>query len=137
MYVKAPKEFVEYLAVEHGYDHRYDTSRDRQIFADGNYLLWDRDFLPVCSSENIMTVLPSLGCVALTAPQVRAEQDETVVNELPEITDERLLAFIAKRSEQSQTPEPDPEQPKQSEPTAEPDTPEDAPLPDETEGGDA
>ncbi len=68
MYVKAPKEFVEYLAVEHGYDHRYDTSRDRQIFADGNYLLWDRDFLPVCSSENIMSVLPSLGCVALTAP---------------------------------------------------------------------
>lgn len=124
MYVKASKEFVEYLAVEHGYDHRYDTSRDRQIFADGNYLLWDRDFLPICSSENIMTVLPTLGCVALTAPQVRAEQDETVVNELPEITDGRLLAFIARRSEQSEPTEPT------DEPANENETPEE-------EGGDA
>ena len=137
MYVKAPKAFVEYLAVEYGYDHRYDTSNDRQIFADGNYLLWDRDFLPVCSSENIMTVLPTLGCVALTAPQVRAEQDETVVNELPEITDERLLAFIAKRSERSKPtePEPEPEQ-SESEPT-EPTPEEETPAPEETEGGDA
>lgn len=101
MYVKAPKEFVDYLASVHGYDHRYDTSNDRQVFADGNYLLWDRDFLPLCSSENIAATLPALGCVALTAQQVRAEQDGIAVNELPEITDERLLAFLGRTPEES------------------------------------
>lgn len=98
MYIKAPKEFVDYLASVHGYDHRYDTSNDRQVFADGSYLLWDRDFLPVCSSENLSEKLPALGCVALTAPQVRAEQDGVHVNELPEITDEGLLAYIAEHA---------------------------------------
>lgn len=132
MYVKAPKEFVEYLAVEHGYDHRYDTSNDRQIFADGNYLLWDRDFLPICSSEDITRTLPTLGCVALTAPQVRAEQDETVVNELPEITDERLLAFIARHYPKKEEPTPEPENE-----TEQTEQLEETPAPEETEGGDA
>jgi|GEM_PF-3743062 hypothetical protein len=113
MYVKAPKEFVDYLASVHGYDHRYDTSNDRQVFADGNYLLWDRDFLPLCSSENIAATLPALGCVALTAQQVRAEQDGTCVNELPPITDERLLEFLGKTE---QTVESEPETPVESEP---------------------
>lgn len=106
MYIKAPKEFVDYLASVHGYDHRYDTSNDRQVFADGSYLLWDRDFLPICSSDNIAESLTALGCVALTAPQVRAEQDGVYVNELPEITDERLLAFIRENSEKSEPAEP-------------------------------
>lgn len=107
MYVKAPKEFVEYLAVKYGYDHRYDTSNDRQVFADGSYLLWDRDFLPLCSSEDIAAILPTLGCVALTAPQVRAEQDRVYVNELPEITDKGLLAFLGRDKEGSDGEDPD------------------------------
>lgn len=94
MYVKAPKVIVEYLAAVFGYDHRYETSNDRQIFPDGNYMLWERDFLPFCSSEELSAKLPELGCVALTAQQVRAEQDGLEVNELPPITDERLLDFI-------------------------------------------
>ena len=104
---------MDYLASVHGYDHRYDTSNDRQVFADGNYLLWDRDFLPLCSSENIAATLPALGCVALTAQQVRAEQDGTCVNELPPITDERLLEFLGKTE---QTVESEPETPVESEP---------------------
>lgn len=95
MYVKAPKEIVDYLASK-GYDHRYDTSNDRQVFADGSYLLWERDFLPLCASEDVAAKLPALGCVALTAMQVRAEQDGDMVNELPEITDEALLAFLGR-----------------------------------------
>lgn len=101
MYVKAPKEFVDYLASAYGYDHRYETSNDRQVFADGSYLLWDRDFLPLCSSDDLAARLPALGCLALTAPQVRAEQDGAAVNELPEITDERLLAFLGRTPEES------------------------------------
>lgn len=135
MYVKASKEFVEYLAAEYGCDHRYDTSNDRQIFADGNYLLWDRDFLPLCSSEDISAILPTLGCVALTAPQVRAEQDETVVNELPEITDERLLAFIAAKNpaKSEETEEAEEETPvTEPEPESSENEPEDA-----EEGGEA
>lgn len=111
MYVKAPKEFVDYLASVYGYDHRYDTSNDRQVFADGSYLLWDRDFLPVCASSDIADRLPTLGCVALTAPQVRAEQDGVYVNELPDITDERLLVFLGR----------DPE-PTEDNPVADPDS---------------
>lgn len=96
MYIKAPKEIVDYLADVCGYDHHYDTSNDRQIFADGSYLLWHRDFLPMCTSENVAAMLPSLGCMALTAAQVRAEQDGEYVNMLPDITDERLLDFLGK-----------------------------------------
>lgn len=124
MYVKAPKEFVDYLASVHRYDHRYDTSNDRQVFADGSYLLWDRDFLPICSSDSIAGALPALGCVALTAPQVRAEQDGVFVNELPPITDERLLAFLGRTPEDVDEPtgpdapaeESEPENPVETEP---------------------
>lgn len=89
MYVKAPKAVIDYLAAA-GYDH----TLDRQTFGDGTYLLWDRDFLPLCRSEEVEAKLPGFGCVVLTAQQVRALQDGAEPGPMPAITDPALLAFL-------------------------------------------
>lgn len=100
MYVKAPKAIIDYLAT-FGYDH----SLDRQTFADGTYLLWHRDLLPLGDMSEVEPRLPALGCVVLTSQQVRALQDGETPDPMPEITDPALMGFMGLQFDPFEEPE--------------------------------
>lgn len=76
-YIKARKETAAYLGL----------LGSRNIFPDGNYLLWDRDVARLEGSGGLGELLPQIGAVELTAQEVRAEQEGTgEARELPEVT---------------------------------------------------
>ncbi|MBD5302339.1 MAG: hypothetical protein HDS16_05005 [Bacteroides sp.] len=95
-YIKTPKELTKDMGLGHS----------RPKFPDGNYLLWDRDFLRFGSSDTFGTLIPALGCRVLTPEEVRAEQDGGEAHELPEATDERVThLFPAKNTDKPSEPE--------------------------------
>lgn len=81
-YIKAPKKVAEAVG----------QAQNRGLLPDGNYLLWERDLLPLHPYD-----LEAIGCVALSAAEVREEQGGGEPAPLPEITDER----IAREGEES------------------------------------
>lgn len=84
-YIKAPRALAEYLGL----------LDSRSTFADGSYLLWDRDILRLCGSGTIEELLPQIGSVILTAPEVRAEQNEECEpHPLPPVTLPLLLDYM-------------------------------------------
>lgn len=85
IYIKAPKGTAAYLGL----------LNSRSMLADGTYLLWDRDVMRLCGSGTVEELLPQIGCVSLSAAEVRAEQNnEGEPAALPRPTLTPLLDFM-------------------------------------------
>lgn len=115
-YIKAPRALADFLGL----------LDSRTTFADGNYLLWDRDILRLAGSGTIEELLPQVGSVILTAPEVRAEQNEECQpHPLPPVTLHLLLQFMQSHNyplpeeeqpEPQQEQQPEEEQPQEEQP---------------------
>lgn len=126
LYIKSPRPLAAFLGL----------LDSRSTFADGNYLLWDRDILRLVGSGTIEELLPQVGSVILTAPEVRAEQNEECEpHPLPPVTLPLLLQFMQSHNYPLPAPQPEPqpeqqheeeqpqeEQPQEEQPESESDT---------------
>lgn len=84
-YIKAPRALADFLGLLHS----------RSMLADGSYLLWDRDILRLAGSGTLEALVPQIGCIILSAPDVRKEQEgEGQPAELPDVTLPALLQFM-------------------------------------------
>lgn len=83
IYIKAPKVTVAFLGL----------LNNRTRFADGNYLLWGRDVQRLQGSGTLGELLPQIGCVEMTAPEVRVEQNGGEPTPLPGITLKAVADF--------------------------------------------
>ena len=100
-YIKAPRALADFLGL----------LDSRTTFADGNYLLWDRDILRLAGSGTIEELLPRIGSVILTAPEVRAEQNEECgPHPLPPVTLPLLLRFMQSHNYPLPGQQPEPQQ---------------------------
>ena len=103
-YIKAPRALADFLGL----------LDSRSTFADGNYLLWDRDILRLAGSGTIEELLPRIGSVILTAPEVRAEQNEECgPHPLPPVTLPLLLRFMQSHKYPLPEQQPEPQQEQQ------------------------
>lgn len=100
LYIKAPRALAEYL----------NLLDSRSTFADGSYLLWDRDLMRLTGSGTIEELLPQVGSVILTAPEVRAEQNEECEpHPLPPVTLPVLLEYMQAHGYPLPESDPDPD----------------------------
>ncbi len=86
-YIKARRETARFL----------NLTELRQVFPDGNFLIWDRDIMRICSPAELDERLASFGCREVSVAEARAEFNGEIVTELPDITDTRILSFIEKK----------------------------------------
>lgn len=75
-YIKAPRKVAELVG----------QVDNRSMLPDGNLILWERDLLSLHPYE-----LEALGCLSLTAEEVRKEQMGGEPHMLPTPTDERVV----------------------------------------------
>lgn len=123
LYIKAPKALAEYL----------NLVDSRSTFADGSYLLWDRDLMRLTGSGTIEELLPQVGSIILTAPEVRAEQNEECQpHPLPPVTLPLILEYM--QSHGYPLPESDPQEEQPESESGEPDQEEEHP---ESESGES
>ncbi len=123
-YIKSPRPLAAFLGL----------LDSRTTFADGNYLLWDRDILRLAGSGTIEELLPQIGSIILTAPEVRAEQNEECQpHPLPPVTLPVLLQFMQSHNYPlpEQQPEPQQEQQHEEEQPQEEQPQEEQPAPDQ------
>lgn len=101
-YIKVNPKVAQYLHLE----------SDRNRVKDGNYLLWQADILPFGRLTELPEILERIGGIALLAGEARQEQDDTVIHELPEATDEAFKIVVVKQPEkETDTDNPEVEQP--------------------------
>lgn len=74
-YIKAPKAVAKLVG----------QAENRSMTPDGNYILWERDLLSLLPYD-----LEALGCVAMSAAEITAEQAGAEPRELPEPRDPRI-----------------------------------------------
>lgn len=74
-YIKAPKKVAELVGQD----------GNRSVLPDGNFVLWERDLLSLLPYD-----LEALGCIALSAEEIREEQTGGEPHALPEPTDPRV-----------------------------------------------
>ena len=74
-YIKAPKKVAELVGQD----------GNRSVLPDGNFVLWERDLLGLYPYD-----LAALGCLPLTAEEIREEQTGGEPHVLPEPTDTRV-----------------------------------------------
>ncbi len=106
-YIKAPKALAAYLGL----------LDSRSTFADGSYLLWDRDLMRLCGSGSIEELITQVGSIILTAPEVRAEQNEECEpHPLPPVTLPVLLEYMQSHGYPLPESDPQEEQPESVQP---------------------
>ncbi|MDE6754510.1 MAG: hypothetical protein K2J82_07850 [Muribaculaceae bacterium] len=83
-YIKAPEKVARLCG----------QAQNRGQLPDGNYILWERDLLRLQPYD-----LDALGCLGMTAAEVREEQAGGEPRELPEPTDPRVAETVEESEE--------------------------------------